>query len=810
MASNVRFYRGSGMPTSVDSNGLYFTQEGVLYDGSSNRFIGGNVGSGNVLKQKGFYYGTIYDGDLHGHTGGLGDNAEGIATSSLAVTLLLTSQSISYVDFYPFWTDPKYDTYNATTYPYTFDLAKDNFSSVQSVDINGASSASRVALVANSKIYSDVCLSGMHYEIVVNSCHNISLDCGDPDTEDSYDYKQVETAAIELGKREYGTTNCSPLTWAEFYKCFHGTPPSWSDSKDIDTFSIYFPDLPDVGSHVIKEQQSSIGSLNRGSGSYSVTLGAGNITYGDYAIAGGNSNIANWSCIALGRKNYAWGQHSVSIGMHNETLRRSSVGIGAENTVFGDHAVALGNNNGVRSNNGVAIGSGNTVTGVGSVLVGHANSTSGQRNTLLGSNLQTSNNDVVVVGMHNSDKKWYRFSVGDGSATTKLTAFGVRASEADFNTPVNLNKGGKLTGTLSGGTYAGTISTTNSARFSGSSNVVISNTELIGSMKNSLVVGDDTNKTTGGMHNSSLIIGARNHFKGVKESSDTEDINTGDSTNRLLYCAAIGTDNKITKTKCITIGYGLQTSNTYQVVLGTYNSPATDFDSVSLVVGNGTSSNTPNSALIVGRDGGASKIFINGNFETNQLGNYSTNLQNRVYAPRMYFVEGTYTFDDNLWTYLTSIDSMFATHFSKSLTIKGIMSLYDAYTGYHSIHSGVSTYDNGILAKTSVGTTFLIKVTKTNLGSDGRTADIQFSSTELGLPVYIIDIYEDPDICNVFQGPNAQLGSPYVTIRFVKSRNGTYTQVVGTEINGDYYTGIPTALMYNLTTCYPAICNMIF
>lgn len=165
-----------------------------------------------------------------------------------------------------------------------------------------------------------------------------------------------------------------------FYKCVEGSTSgtySW-----IEADSNYVKKSGDTMTGDLTTPKLTVGNRSSGSkGSYSATIGNGNVASGQSSFAVGLNNTAEeLGAFAQGNANTATGAESFASGAHNNVSGDQSSAIGLYNTVSGDKATAIGSNLNVGYDYQVSIGSYNDNNEDNAFEIGHGYGNSSRHN----------------------------------------------------------------------------------------------------------------------------------------------------------------------------------------------------------------------------------------------------------------------------------------------------------------------------------------------------------------------------------------------------------------------------------------------
>ncbi|HUS86252.1 MAG TPA: hypothetical protein VMW76_03345 [Bacteroidales bacterium] len=307
------------------------------------------------------------------------------------------------------------------------------------------------------------------------------------------------------------------------------------------------------------EYSSSMGYMANASGNYSTAIGHTAIANKEnsYSI-GKNAQSTGINAFALGIDAVASGGTSLSMGYSSSAGGSYSLAIGNSNNSSSTNSISLGNSNTSSNTNSIAIGNNNTASGVYSTALGYASSASGYRSVAIGSNYYKSSLIIIIPTLPTLPTLPLIPILPKGD--TELPADG----KGWIILPPSINRDNQAIGDYS------------------------------------IAVGAGNYSTNGGM-----AFGVYNNAEDV-------------------YATAIGFGNHALGKYSLAAGFANQTNGMYSVAFGTYTtaeamnsfvigkynytSSAYDPDdwvetNPLFVIGNGTSSSSPNDAMIVYKNG---------------------------------------------------------------------------------------------------------------------------------------------------------------------------------------------------------------
>lgn len=241
----------------------------------------------------------------------------------------------------------------------------------------------------------------------------------------------------------------------------------------------------------------------------------------------------------------ATAENGVSFGYRNTVSGPQAFSTGEQNAVSGTDAFSSGNNNTVSGSKAAAFGDSNTVTGVGAFAAGKGNEAKGEDSVAMGKAVKALGDYATAFGDGNTASGESSTAIGRWNTVSGLVGFvGGQSNNAK-------------------GDYA---------FVAGANNLVDTG------VANASVFGLNNKVYAGG----SLVAGNNNTIS-----------KTG------IYATAFGSGNEIAGISAFAAGQGLKTTQNRQIAFGQFNNP---MDDALLIVGNGTSAEARNNALVVKKD----------------------------------------------------------------------------------------------------------------------------------------------------------------------------------------------------------------
>lgn len=331
MASNVKFYRGSSVPSSMDTNGLYFTSTGRLYDGKTNKLIGEDLTTLNV--------GT------NTSTCGTGHIAAGNACSAGCRGFYIKSINTASKYIYLTSTQPAYNVgviFDTTARTETLSVPyalNDEFSIVigDKYELCG-----KISAISGNRITYSV-TSGRSFP-----SSNKTMAASEMELDDYSFYVPKKNtqgvAVLKLGCEAHGLESIAAGNYS--YASGKGSLSfgDYAHTEGKGTLALYAAHAEGYKTIATGTASHAQGWETTASNYYSTALGYKTTASGSTSIAGGkNSTASQESAIAIGVGCQATSEYSVAVGYNAHARASASICIGKNSYAMGECSFAGGN-----------------------------------------------------------------------------------------------------------------------------------------------------------------------------------------------------------------------------------------------------------------------------------------------------------------------------------------------------------------------------------------------------------------------------------------------------------------------------------